>query len=275
MDKNQIGQARRPPAQRIALLRVKVLEPFGPDVLEELQIPAFLRRGEMVDAARLADVRQTMLNDQQPQKSISELTGLAFPEPPQLEPELAPKVSRSTPPLTAEELAQRSLSDFLAELDWTGGRVLPRELLAKHGIVVEGEDSALFDLRQASRQLAVLVEAFEEAADYDLKRHHNQPPPALWISSPDYLSDLRGLLVELRRLNDQLASAPQSSSPKHLDKSTSLAIVAGKKFVESYVDVLGKGAAALTIGGFATLFISLGVDKTSVEAVWNLLKSGR
>lgn len=52
-------------------------------------------------------------------------------------------------------------------------------------------------------------------------------------------------------------------------------MVAGKKFIESYVDIMGKGAAALTIGGIAALFISLGVDKGSVETIWNLLKPNK
>jgi hypothetical protein len=57
-----------------------------------------------------------------------------------------------------------------------------------------------------------------------------------------------------------------------MEGRASVAVVAGKKFVEAYADVMGKGAAALTIAGIATMFVSLGVDKASVETLWNLLK---
>lgn len=82
------------------------------------------------------------------------------------------------------------------------------------------------------------------------------------------------LLSELRMLNDRLRTE-NLGKPKGMEGRASVAVVAGKKFVEAYADVMGKGAAALTIGGIATLFISLGVDKGSVEAVWNLLKPNR
>jgi hypothetical protein len=120
----------------------------------------------------------------------------------------------------------------------------------------------------------VLVTAFQEATDYDPIRHHNHPPPALWIAKVDCIADMKALLSELRMLNDRLTTE-KLDKPKGMEGSASVAVVAGKKFVEAYADVMGKGAAALTIGGIATLFISLGVDKGSVETVWNLLRPSK
>lgn len=149
---------------------------------------------------------------------------------------------------------------------------MSQELLAQQGIVVEGQASSAFNLRQAALQLSVLETAFQEASEYDPVRHHNRPPPALWVDKDGYVEDLRSLLEEIRRLNDLLERSADLRRPEN---GATIAILAGKKFVESYADVMGKGAAALTIGGIATLFISLGVDKGSVEAVWNLLKPSK
>jgi hypothetical protein len=79
-------------------------------------------------------------------------------------------------------------------------------------------------------------------------------------------------LSKLRQLDEQLQRPPKVDKTKEVEKTASFAIVAGKKFIESYVEVMGKGAAALTIGGIAALFVSLGVDRETVETVWNLLK---
>lgn len=54
-----------------------------------------------------------------------------------------------------------------------------------------------------------------------------------------------------------------------------MASVGAKKFVESYCDYMGKGAAVLTIGGVAWLSVSLGADKGTVESIWALLKPGK
>jgi hypothetical protein len=175
-------------------------------------------------------------------------------------------------PPAEEDFGNKALSAFLADLDFSGGPVLSRALLAKHGIVIKGESNRSADIPQAIRQLDVLMTAFQEAAEYDPIRHHNQPRPALWTSSAQYAVDLAALLNELRQLNDHLQAAGKRDKPKEVEKSASFAMVAGKKFIESYVDVMGKGAAALTIGGIAGLFISLGVDKGSVQTIWNLLK---
>lgn len=173
-----------------------------------------------------------------------------------------------------EEPDNKALIAFLAELDTTGGTVLSRALLEKHGIVIDTDSNPSFNLPQALRQLTVLETAFQEAIEYDPNRHHNQPPPALWVEKAEYVADMKALLSELRMLNERLKTE-KLDKPKGMEGSASVAVVAGKKFVESYADVMGKGAAALTIGGIATLFISLGVDRGSVETLWNLMKPSK
>lgn len=248
------------------------LEEFGPDFLRELQVPAFMRRdGALASDTRFIsgreeDIRRDIQNKKTGEVSISEATGLAFPAPPKIDPSQPPGSSESRPPLSA----------LLNEIDLTGGqRVLTRELLAKYAIAIESGNSAAVDLEQAAHQVSILVTALEEASDFNLHRYHNHPPPALWIANDEYLSDLRILLVELRRLNDHLATAPSAVQVKDLEKSSSLAMVAGKKFVESYSEAMGKGAAALTIGAVAMMLVSFGVDKGTVNGLWNLLKPGK
>jgi hypothetical protein len=219
------------------------------DTLRQLEIPAFLRR-------------------QAPRKSSQ-------PYDPSFIPEEEPAGDSSEKPSrTEEQHGNKALIAFLTELNTTGGSVLSRALLEKHGIAIGTDSNSSFDLQQAIRQLHVLETAFQEASEYDPIRHHNQPPPALWVGKAEYIADLKELLSELRLLNDRLKTE-KLDKPKGMEGSASVAVVAGKKFVESYADVMGKGAAALTIGGIATLFISLGVDKGSVEAVWNLLRPSK
>lgn len=229
------------------------------DTLKALDIPAFLRRQNVELPSAIASARKNSPLTRAPISVTEQSVGAT---------------AQVSPP-TEERLGNKALSGFLADLDFSGGPVLSRALLAKHGIIIEGESNHSFDMRQALWQLDVLVTAFQEASEYDPVRHHNQPRPALWVSSAEYIADLVALLIELRRLNDHLQKSSKLDKSKEVEKSASFAMVAGKKFIESYVDIMGKGAAALTIGGIAALFISLGVDKGSVETIWNLLKPNK
>lgn len=127
---------------------------------------------------------------------------------------------------------------------------------------------------QVLNQLTVLIGAFEEVDEYDPMLHHNRPPPALWIDDADYRRDVKSLLHELRQLNDLL----RNLAPKEAVKAARMAGVATKaatKFIESYAEILGKGAAYLTIGATATLLVNVGVPKEAVDAVWGLVKGGK
>ena len=118
-------------------------------------------------------------------------------------------------------------------------------------------------------QIAVLLTAFEEVAEYDPGRHHNLPPPTLWLENKTYLRDLKALMAELRKLNDDIRDSKETK----VARKTAGVVSAGiRKFVESYADVLGKGAAALTIGAAAVLLANIGVSKDVVDVIWGHLK---
>jgi len=177
-------------------------------------------------------------------------------------------------PQTAEN---KRLMDFLAELDFSGGNIISKSLLARHGIQIEADPAEGFaiDAVQAVHQITALIAAFQEVTDHDTHRLHNKPPPALWVDEPAYVADVKALVDELRRLNGLLEKSLAEDKPAKVEKAAGVFAAAGKKFVESYADVMGKGAAALTIAGVATLCVSLGVDKGTVETIWNLLKPGK
>ncbi len=156
---------------------------------------------------------------------------------------------------------------FVAELDFSGDNIVSADMLARHGIIIKG----VTDVTQVSRQVVALTAALNEVAEYTESRHHNQPLPSLWVDDPQYVSDVKALLMELRRLNDNLESGKQAK----IEKAASAFAVAGKKYIESYAEVMGKGSAYLTIAGIATLCVNLGVDKGTVEAIWSYLKPGK
>jgi hypothetical protein len=131
------------------------------------------------------------------------------------------------------------------------------------------------------QNLKVLITAFEEVDEYHPQRHHNRPPPALWLDDSAYLTDLKTLLHELRELNKVLRelAAEDRDPPQPVAMKVDVAIgvlgVAGKKFVESYADALGKGAAALTIGAIAGLCVSVSLPKELLDDIWGHFKGNR
>jgi hypothetical protein len=276
---------RRTPSQRIEELYVvppghspppdapaglqfvrQLVHELDEETRKTLEIPAFLRRENTSPLLSAIDRKRSPLY---------RLRSQSADDGRDVRPEVEATADAGPDRRQRARQENRALRAFLADLDFSGGRVISRALLAKHGIVIEGETNHSFDIQQAIQQLTALVTALEEAAEYDPVRHHNQPPPALWISSLEYTADQISLLNELRRLNDYLQNAAKVDKPKDVEKSVSFAVVAGKKFVEEYAGVMGKGAAALTICGVAGLFVSLGVDKGTVETIWNLLKPSK
>jgi hypothetical protein len=122
--------------------------------------------------------------------------------------------------------------------------------------------------------LGVLIAAFEEVEGYDPQRHHNQPTPALWSGNQAYQADVKALLGELRALNAALLELagkdkePAKPVVRKVDAALAVLATGGKKFVESYADLLGKGAAALTIGAMAGFVANAGLSKELVDAIW-------
>jgi hypothetical protein len=196
-----------------------------------------------------------------------------------------PKERAPDRPLTKKELrairVQRDSSDgrvISVSLDPKEMPSNPRQLLPgvpnKSGMSAGTVRRVIRNKVEVLRQLAVLVTAFEEVEAYNPNRHHNQPPPALWINDPSYLQDVRSLLDEMRQLNDLLRQAHAKETPK-MEKAAGIVSIGTRKFVESYCDVLGKGAAALTIGAAATLLVNVGVPKDVIADLWSHLKPGK
>ncbi len=113
-------------------------------------------------------------------------------------------------------------------------------------------------------QSRVLVETLSDVLDYDPHRNHNRLRPELYMSDERYLTHLKNLVTELKRLNDLLdkdhgratsASASVLKLRIHVDE-----------FLRSYAKDLGSGAAKLTLAAFANLMLHAGVDHSLLMA---------
>jgi hypothetical protein len=132
--------------------------------------------------------------------------------------------------------------------------------------IIRSPEHALFYSRQ-------IVTALEEALEYDPKRHHNQPPPALRIENADYLNEIRELVAELKRLNEYLEavakeravpetkfSPKRKAAPKKAAEKSAVEVSKHvNTFLNKYAAGLGTGAAALTIGTAGALLYQLGI----------------
>jgi hypothetical protein len=118
-----------------------------------------------------------------------------------------------------------------------------------------------------------IILALQEALDFDPTRHHNNPPPALRIENPTYLNDVRALIEELRRLNTLLEAA--HSKPAQTRRAAISLSANFQKFLDSYLPLLGKGAAVLTIASMAGLLYQLGLSEDVIGKVLMFLRSTR
>jgi Arc/MetJ-type ribon-helix-helix transcriptional regulator len=150
-------------------------------------------------------------------------------------------------------------SIVLSALEQTLGRAVAN---LGTGIVIQNRE----ELISYSR---ILIDALQEALDYDTLRQHNRPPPDLRLDDNEYLNELRKLVAELQKLNVLLeamkparAKTAATKVGKHFDK-----------FFESYASALGKGAAGLTIGAVAVLLAKAGVAQPLIDAIWRHLDS--
>jgi hypothetical protein len=118
------------------------------------------------------------------------------------------------------------------------------------------------------RYTTVLIIALEETLEYNPRRAHNQPPPALWNDDPEYLRDVGSLVIELRRLNSLLDA--KRLRKKEADRVVIHLAQHFDQFLRSYVSWFGRGAAVLTIGVMAGLLQHAGLDPTAVCATIRL-----
>ena len=114
----------------------------------------------------------------------------------------------------------------------------------------------------------VLIEALQEAIDYNPSRQHNQETPPLFVDNQKYLSDISALTKELRKLNKLL-----EGTTKDIAKNKSAKTVADyiHLYFANYIPTLGKGSAYLTLGVMAALLHNLGFDNAIAAAVMSKL----
>jgi hypothetical protein len=150
------------------------------------------------------------------------------------------------------------------------------ETISKSDIVFSGAGitRVLRNKRQIITYSSVIILALQEALDYDPRRHHNQPKPDLRIEDANYLSNLRSLVKELRRLNNLLAKERPKSA------ETGKVVVDVRKhvdlFLTNYTPTLAKGSAYLTIGVMAALLHSAGLGSGVVDGIMDkVLKINR
>jgi hypothetical protein len=150
--------------------------------------------------------------------------------------------------------------------------ILPKKSRSRHG---ETTRLVIRDRQQLIATSTLIISALQEALDYDPKRHHNLPAPALHIDDAPYLSDIRALIAELRRLNELLQkSRPQKGEPKHtiIEVRTHINL-----FLKNYVPLFAKGTACLTVAAMAGLLHAAGVEQNIVVGILtaaNLISGG-
>ena len=113
----------------------------------------------------------------------------------------------------------------------------------------------------------IVLSALEDALTYDPQKRHNRVPE-LWIDDADYLSELKRLTDELRRLNGLLEKSV-------LNKHTTRVAINVSKHANTFMHHLsktgGKGAAVLLLGSLGTLLYELnGGSQLAMQDLWKL-----
>jgi hypothetical protein len=126
------------------------------------------------------------------------------------------------------------------------------------------------DRSQAIQYSRILITALQEIVDYDPARHHNQPPPDLYVGNDKYLHEIRALIAELRTLNSLLEA--KRPTKKKVSVVTVDLKVHVNAFLKAHSKVLGAGTAGLLIGAFSSLLHQLGLGPDIVSEILNHLK---
>jgi hypothetical protein len=158
-----LGHNQKPPAGQPRGLYVvrRPLPQFDDEAIKAFDIPAFLRRRGGADLqSAIASARKRSPREREQSPAM----GPAMPP--------SPDQPIQVPSAAEPEVGNRQLNAFLADLDFGGGPVLSRELLAKHGIVIEGRSNRSFDMAQAARHLDVLLTGLPRGC-----RVRSCPPP--------------------------------------------------------------------------------------------------
>lgn len=120
------------------------------------------------------------------------------------------------------------------------------------------------------RYSRVLIEALQDALDYDPNRQHNRSAPELRVSDDEsFLKELRKIVAELRRLNDLL-----ESKKRNVSATRKQVISLGQhfnKFLTNNSGAFGKAAGKdswyLLVGGIGGLLYHGGVGKDLVDSI--------
>jgi hypothetical protein len=116
----------------------------------------------------------------------------------------------------------------------------------------------VLDKTAAILQIRGLIIALEEAVEYDPTRHHNSPPPALWVDSPEYVGDIKDLVRELRRLNDLLEAGKEPTSP--VAQRVGAALVSGAEVIfKTACGTIGVGLGYVVLGSIIEVLSQLGL----------------
>jgi hypothetical protein len=128
------------------------------------------------------------------------------------------------------------------------------------------------------RYSRVLIEALQDALDYNPNRHHNRPPPDLRVSDDEnFLEELRSLIAELKRLNDLLEIKKKSvpatrkevnSLGQHFDRFLS-------NYAAAFGKAAGKGTGYLLVAGISSLLYHAGIGKDLIDSIWRHIQLHR
>ncbi|MFB6451398.1 hypothetical protein [Bradyrhizobium tunisiense] len=194
--------------------------------------------------------------------------------------------SEDLPGLEGSTVPGRITLNFSGEMAKTINAMAAKQAVSKNSVAESLIRKSILDggvnrvaartSRQAIlRYTRVLIEALEDAENYEPGRHNNRAAPELRVSDDErFLDELRELTAELKRLNDILerkskrvsAVRPEVTSlGRHFDKFlTNYAAAFGRS--------AGRGSWYLLIGSIAGLLHHAGVDKGLIESIWRHLR---
>ncbi len=198
---------------------------------------------------------------------------------------LRAKKTKTLPGLERSSVPGRITINLAGEMAKTINTMAARRAVSKNSVAESLIRSALLsdpsrntnaaqkreDILRYSR---ILIEALQEALDYDPNRQHNRPAPELRISDDErFLQELRNIIVELKRLNDLLESKKRNVSTtrkevaslgQHFDKFLT-------NYASAFGKAAGKGSWCLLVGGVGGLLYHAGVGKDLIDSIWGHL----
>jgi hypothetical protein len=162
---------------------------------------------------------------------------------------------------------RHSIASYLDAIPGARIQDHPPKPVVEKGIV--RERIIIRNRRQAILHAHQLIEAFEIILGYDGSRHHNEPPPELWIDDKAYLDELRTFVRELKTLNALLAA--KTSQPEAAKTVVDLK-AHFNAFLGSYAKTLGKSAGIATVGLIVALLYQSGIKHDVIETILKSIK---